>query len=215
MDQVRILEIPIELLLEHPENSNLMNAETAQKLRRHIEQTGRYEPLTVRPHPSEEGKFQVINGHNRLKVLRTLKFEKANCVVWNLDEQQARLYLATLNRLSGKDIPERRAALLDNLFQSFDVDDLTLLLPDDKKQIEQLERLAHLELDKLSEQRTIGEEFEVPVMLSFTLDEPEAKELNLALDFVINKEKRNLSRSQALVRLARFYLESHQIPGGV
>ena len=112
MDQVRILEIPIELLLEHPENSNLMNAETAQKLRRHIEQTGRYEPLTVRPHPSEEGKFQVINGHNRLKVLRTLKFEKANCVVWNLDEQQARLYLATLNRLSGKDIPERRAALL-------------------------------------------------------------------------------------------------------
>jgi ParB-like chromosome segregation protein Spo0J len=81
MDQVRILEIPVELLLEHPENSNLMNAETAQKLRRHIEQTGRYEPLTVRPHPSEEGKFQVINGHNRLKVLRTLKFEKANCVV--------------------------------------------------------------------------------------------------------------------------------------
>jgi ParB family chromosome partitioning protein len=170
MDQVRILEIPVELLLEHPENSNLMNAETAQKLRRHIEQTGKYEPLTVRPHPSEEGKFQVINGHNRLKVLRTLKFEKANCVVWNLDEQQARLYLATLNRLSGKDIPERRAALLDNLFQSFDVDDLTLLLPDDKKQIEQLERLAHLELDKLSEHRTIGEEFEVPVMLSFTLD---------------------------------------------
>ena len=195
MDQVRILEIPIELLLEHPENSNLMNAETAQKLRRHIEQTGRYEPLTVRPHPSEEGKFQVINGHNRLKVLRTLKFEKANCVVWNLDEQQARLYLATLNRLSGKDIPKRRAALLDNLFQSFDVDDLTLLLPDDKKQIEQLERLAHLELDKLSEQRTIGEELKVPVMLSFTLDEPEAKELNLALDFVIDKEKRNLSRS--------------------
>ena len=101
------------------------------------------------------------------------------------------------------------------MFQSFDVDDLTLLLPDDKKQIEQLERLAHLELDKLSEQRTIGEEFEVPVMLSFTLDEPESKELNLALDFVINKEKRNLSRSQALVHLARFYLESHQIPVGV
>ena len=79
------------------------------------------------------------------------------------------------------------STLLDNLFQSFDVDDLTLLLPDDKKQIEQLERLAHLELDKLSEHRTIGEEFEVPVMLSFTLDEPESKELILALDFVINK----------------------------
>ncbi len=209
MNQIRIHEIPVELLLEHPENSNFMNAETAQKLRRHIEQTGRYEPLTVRPHPSEEGKFQVINGHNRLRVLRALKFEKANCIVWNLDDQQTRLYLATLNRLSGKDVPERRAALLDNLFQSFDVDDLTLLLPDDKKQIEQLERLAHLELDELSGQGTVKEELKVPVMLSFTLDEPEAKELNLALDLVINKEERNLSRGQALVRLARFYLNNH------
>jgi hypothetical protein len=214
MDQVKIQEIPIERLLEHPENSNFMNAETAQKLRRHIKQTGRYEPLTVRPHPSEKGKFQVINGHNRLRVLRILKFEKANCVVWNLDEQQTWLYLATLNRLSGKDIPERRAALLDNLFQSFDVDELTLLLPDDKKQIEQLERLAHLELNDFSERRTFGEELKVPVMLSFTLDEPEAKELNLALDLVIRKEKGNLSRSQALVRLACFYLKNYEVSTG-
>ena len=64
MNRVKIQEIPTGLLLEHPENSNFMNADTAQKLRRHIERTGRYEPLTVRPHPSEEGKFQVINGHN-------------------------------------------------------------------------------------------------------------------------------------------------------
>jgi len=214
MRDVGILEIPIELLLEHPENSNFMNAETTKKLRRHIEQTGRYEPLTVRPHPSDEGKFQVINGHNRLRVLHALKYKKVNCVVWNMDEQQARLYLATLNRLSGKDIPERRAALLDNLFKSLDVDELALLLPDDKKQIEQLERLVHIELDGLSEQRTIGKELKVPVMLSFTLDDSDAKELNLALDLVINKENRKLSRNQALARLAHFYLNSHEVPIG-
>lgn len=214
MNQVRIQEIPVELLLEHPENSNFMNAETAQKLRRHIEQTGRYEPLIVRPHPGEEGKFQVVNGHNRLRVLRSLKFEKANCVVWDLNDQQARLYLATLNRLSGKDVPERRATLLDNLLQSFDINELTSLLPDDKKQIEQLERLSHLELDELSEQRTIREEFKVLVMLNFILDESEAKELNLALDLVLNKEAENISRSQALVRLARFYLKNYQVPTG-
>ena len=63
MDDAKIQEIQIELLLEHPENSNFMNAETARKLRHHVERTGRYEPLTVRPHPYEEGKFQVINGH--------------------------------------------------------------------------------------------------------------------------------------------------------
>ena len=207
MNRVKIREIPTELLLEHPENSNFMNAETAQKLRRHIERTGRYEPLTVRPHPSEEGKFQVINGHNRWRVLRTLNFPMANCVVWNLDDDQTRLYLATLNRLSGNEIPERRAALLDNLLTTFDINELTALLPDDRKQIEELERLAHLEMDEAIERTIPEEKLEVPVILSFMLGEAGAKEINLALDLITNSVGGELPRGQALARLARFYLE--------
>ncbi len=199
-------EIPLNLLLEHPENSNFMKAETAQKLRRHIEKTGRYEPLTVRQHPSEEGHFQVINGHNRLRVLRALKFQNAHCIVWNLDDQETRLYLTTLNRLSGQDVPETRAILLDNLLQSFDIDELTALLPDDKKQMEQLERLTHLESDRLSETVIAKDTLKIGVIISFMLDESEAKELNLALDLVLNVEEGFLSRSQALVYLVRFYL---------
>jgi hypothetical protein len=214
MNQVSIQEIPVELLLEHPENSNFMNAQTAQKLRRNIEQTGRYEPLTVRPHPGEEGKFQVINGHNRLRVLRVLKLEKANCVVWNLNDQQTRFYLATLNRLSGKDIPERRATLLDNLLQSFDIDELASLLPDDKKQIEQLKQLSHLDFDELFGHRTIREVLRIPVMLNYVLDESEAKELNLALDLVLNRETAIHSRSQALVHIAHCYLKNYQCSSG-
>ena len=101
-------EIAVESLVRHPENSNHMSAETLGKLRRHIERTGRYEPLTVRPHPREAGKFEVLNGHNRLRVLRAIGHKSARCVVWDVDDDQARLYLATLNRLAGSDIPERR-----------------------------------------------------------------------------------------------------------
>jgi ParB-like chromosome segregation protein Spo0J len=43
-----------------------MPAEMLRKLRRNIERMGRYEPLTVRPHPWGEGKYQVIIGHNRI-----------------------------------------------------------------------------------------------------------------------------------------------------
>ena len=167
MNQVLIQEIPIELLREHPENSNFMNAPTAQKLRRHIEQTGRYEPLTVRPHPVEEGKFQVINGHNRLRILRALEYQNVNCIVWKLDDQQTRLYLATLNRLSGQDIPERRAILLDNLLHSFDIDELEFLLPDDRKQIEQLERLAHFEIKGFSADCNNKDNLKVPFIIDF------------------------------------------------
>ena len=206
MDYAKIQEIPTELLLEHPENSNFMNAETARKLRRHIEGTGRYEPLTVRPHPSEEGKFQIINGHNRLRVLRALNYQTAHCVVWNLDDDKTRLYLATLNRLSGNEVPERRAALLNNLLQAFDLDELTALLPDDKKQIEKLKRLSSLEPDEIIT-RTSGEEkLAIPVIITFMVEESEAKEVNLALDLILKAEEEELSRGQALVYLARFYL---------
>jgi hypothetical protein len=69
-----------------------------------------------------------------------------------------------------------------------------------------LERLAHLELDDLTKQAIPEERFEVPVILSFMLEEPEAKEVNLALDLILNTGKEKLSRSQALAHLARFYL---------
>ena len=214
MEQITYRDIPLPLLMPHPENSNFMDVETTKKLRRHIERTGRYEPLTVRPHPSEEGKFQVINGHNRLRVLCALNYRTVHCVVWNLDDDQTRLYLATLNRLSGGDVPERRAALLENLLTTFDINELIALLPDDRKQIEELKRLSHIELDELSPQTMTEERFSVPVILDFLLEESEAKEVNLALDLILNREKKGISRSQALVCLARFYLRCRQEPTG-
>ncbi|MBI4337879.1 MAG: ParB N-terminal domain-containing protein [Chloroflexi bacterium] len=203
--QLALQDIPIELLEPHPENSNLMSTETLQKLRRHIERTGMYEPLTVRPHPWKEGRFQVINGHNRLRVLRVLNYELAHCVVWNLDDEQARLYLATLNRLSGADLPERRAALLESLLSSFPVDELSLLLPDDKKQLEELEKLSRLDPEDVVRRTTREEKFQVPVILTFMLEAAEAREVNLALDVILNSEKGTLSRGQALVRLAHLH----------
>jgi ParB-like chromosome segregation protein Spo0J len=208
-EQITYRDIPLPLLVPHPENINHMNAETTQKLRKHIEQTGRYEPLIVRPHPGEEGKFQVINGHNRLRVLRVLNYQTAYCVVWNLDDDQTRLYLATPDRLSGSDVPERRAALLENLLATFETSELTALLPDDRKQIEELKRLSRIGLDELTLRTITEERFAVPVILDFLLEESEAKEVNLALDLILSREKREISRSQALVYLARFYLRQY------
>ena len=45
-----IREIELGLLRPHPEQCNYMKPEMLRKLRRHIEETGNYEPLTVRPH---------------------------------------------------------------------------------------------------------------------------------------------------------------------
>jgi ParB-like chromosome segregation protein Spo0J len=200
-------DILIDRLVPHPENSNRMSADMLTKLRRHIERTGRYEPLTVRPHPSLEGKYEVLNGHNRLRVLRAIGRESARCSVWDVDDAQARLYLATLNRLAGSDVPERRATLLESLLGTFDVAELSTLLPDDRGQIEELERLSRLEPEDLvSTSASEKQESQVPVILDFVLEEAQAKEVNLALDMIRASAEERISASQALVGLARFYL---------
>lgn len=55
-------------------------------------------------------------------------------------------------------------------------------------------------------QSATGEKFTVTVILDFILEESEAKEVNLALDLILNQEKKELSRGQALLYLAHFYL---------
>jgi len=207
-------EIQISLLLPHPENCNYMDANTLEKVKRHIMRTGNYEPLTVRPHPVENGKFQVINGHHRLKVLKDLGHETVACTIWNIDDDQTRLYLATLNRLAGKDIPERRAYLLEQLLQSFAIEDLSGLLPESQKELEELTRLAEMEVERFirKDMPSLNFELDIPVMLSFMFSEPEASRLNAALDYIVADEK-GLSRGGALLRMAQFYLEYRQVQG--
>ncbi len=208
-------EIALENLVPHPENSNHMSAETLRKLRRHIERTGRYEPLTVRPHSHGQGKFEVLNGHNRLRVLRAIGHKFARCVVWEVDDEQARLYLATLNRLAGSEIPERRAVLLESLLATFDTEELSLLLPDDKGQLEELRRLSRLDIEEIVPPgQTEKAPALIPVILEFLLDEAAASEVNLALDLVQRSGDEDPSRSRALLQLARYYLDQRQPAGG-
>ena len=64
--------IPLDDLLAHPLNSNVMPPDLQAKLRVHIKRTGRYPFLVVRPHPGGGGKYQVLDGHHRVAILRDL-----------------------------------------------------------------------------------------------------------------------------------------------
>jgi hypothetical protein len=59
--------------------------------------------------------YQVLDGHHRWEALRRLGRDTAACVVWDVDDAEALLLLATLNRLQGRDDPRKRAELLEKL----------------------------------------------------------------------------------------------------
>jgi len=123
-----------------------MTERLLNKLEGHIANTGRYPPIIVRPIPGcRDDSYQVLDGHHRLEVLKRLNHTHADCLVWEADEEEALILLATLNRLQGEDDPRKRASLINHLSKRHDPTQLTKLLPE---RVEQVKRLMELGLPK-------------------------------------------------------------------
>ena len=234
--------IPLDALEPHPENSNRMPLPLLEKLKGHIRRTGLYEPLVVRP-LSHDGRYQILNGHHRARALRELGHIHARCDVWEVDDAEARLLLATLNRLEGRDDPSARALLVSRLAEgrsaAFDrtqaalsmaerAEDLARLLPEPPDAVERLLRLAQPPPAPLAPEAL--EPIARPMM--FFLTEEQHALVSEALGEIHKRGARHaelgtkttttsvpgselrvprLSRSDALERLALWYLESRNL----
>ena len=136
-----IESIALDKLIAHPNNPNRMSKVNFAKLVRNIERTGRYEPLIVRPCPEKTGYFQIINGHHRCHALAKLGYKTADCIVWDIDDEETDILLATLNRLGGSDELGKKLKLFERLNKRLEAGRLAKLLPQTAKQIERLNNL--------------------------------------------------------------------------
>jgi len=179
-DRSTIQLIALDRLIAHPDNPNRMSSSNFTKLVRNIEQTGRYEPLIVRPYREKprhsrqgraaprhcertkasvsgndnenqesriehRGRFQIINGYHRWQALRQLGYKRADVIVWDVDDDQADVLLATLNRLAGSDELSRKISLLKKLSKKMNARELSKLIPQTPGQIK---RLVNLRIPK-------------------------------------------------------------------
>jgi len=202
--------LAVELLVPHPLNANVLPEDLREKLAAHIRSTGRYPHLIVRPHPKQEGRFEVLDGHHRLLVLKELGHADARCDVWDVNDREARLLLATLNRLEGQDLPIRRAQLIHELLGEMNLSDLAGLLPETDKQIEELHALLEFPADDVAamlDAEAQESEKVLPRVISFvvTPDQEQVIEqaVELASDGVAGRDR----KARGLANLAKGFLE--------
>ena len=198
----KIRHIPLEKLIAHPDNPNRMSRANFAKLMRHLKQTGCYEPLVVRPHPQKRGCFQIINGHHRCEALRKLGHRTAQAVVWNVTDEQTDVLLATLNRLRGRDILDRKLAILRRLSSKRCCRDLAKLLPATKGQLERL--TGRVPLARKRQQK--AKAFAVPVV--FFVSEAQQQRIEEALSqaaIPAEVTTRAARRAAALTDIAQQY----------
>ena len=205
----KIRHVPVDKLVPHADNPNRMSRANFNKLVHHIERTGRYEPLVVRRCPDRPGSFQIINGYHRCEALRRLGHRTAEVVVWDIDDEQTSLFLATLNRLNGRDTLDKKLTLLRRLSARMPVAALAKLLPQTRGQ---LERLTHRQpLARV----TPSPSSPLAVPLVFFVDEAQKHAIEEAIVRVatgLPQEKRRAAqRATALMTIVQFFLDCDRL----
>ncbi|MHC4519886.1 MAG: ParB/RepB/Spo0J family partition protein [Planctomycetota bacterium] len=163
----KVRQIALDKLLAHPDNPNRMSRANFAKLVRHIKRTGQYEPLVVRPHPHQRGRFQIINGQHRCQALDRLGHKTAQAVVWNVNDEQTDMLLTTLNRLGGRDMLDKKLAILRRLSRRRPARDLAKLLPQTRGQLERLVGLRPLATPAIKD----SEAFAMPLVFFVSRDQ--------------------------------------------
>lgn len=202
-------QIPIDDLRSHPLNSNVMPEDLRAKLAAHIKQSGRYPMVIVRPHPDQPGAFQILDGHHRVEVLRELGHADIRCDVWAVDDREAKLLLATLNRLQGQDAPIRRAQLLHELLGEMSLGDLAGLLPETDKQIEELHALLEFPADEIAAMLAADAEEQekvLPRVITFVVSADQEEVINTAIEKASDGTPGRDRKAKGLVHLAEHFL---------
>ena len=136
---MKVIEIRLSDLREAPWNPNVMDPDMTKHLKEAIKQFGLVENLVVRP--IEDETYQVLSGNQRLKAINDLGYEKAPCVVVELDDARAMLLAQALNQIQGEDDPGLRAELMRNVLSDLTEEDVLAVLPET---VESLRELASL-----------------------------------------------------------------------
>lgn len=173
-----MIEIPLDQLRGRADNANIMPEALLVKLARHIERTDRYPHLIVRPMSGEPEAYEILDGHHRADALRRLNRTSARCEVWEVDDDEALVLLATLNRLQGRDDVLKRADLLEALRQRLGEERLPQWLPEDTERIERL-RQTRLAPPPPAPSIAAGE---WPGAITFFLTGPQAQRLKERLE---------------------------------
>jgi ParB/RepB/Spo0J family partition protein len=203
-----IVTIEIEKLMAHPDNPNRMSQGNFAKLVRNIKRTGRYEPIVVRPHPQKKDCFEIINGHHRCWAMAKLGYKEADCVVWEVDDEEADILISTLNRLCGTDDLGKKLAILKRMSKRMEAGELSKILPQTKKQIQ---GLVNFKLPARLGQVTSGELLIVsrnPMVFFLTDEQKGVVEEALSAVEADDEKTKAIRKANALTYIAKSFLDN-------
>jgi ParB-like chromosome segregation protein Spo0J len=159
--------------------------------------------------------FQIINGHHRWQALKELGYKTADAVVWDINDQETDIMLATLNRLTGSDVLEKKLALLKRLNNTAfggKTSELAKLLPQTASQIKRLTKFNIFDCRKAIDNyksQTLNP------MVFFLKDEQQAvleKAMSAAMSRIEENRSKAIKNAAVLTYIAQNFIKSLDLP---
>lgn len=112
--------VDVERLVPNTWNHNQMDPVAYKKLKgwltRSLKKSGRIAlPVVVRTHPTEKGKYQIIDGEHRWRAVGEIGETKVDVHIYECDDIDARMLTDALNYIRGTPDQDREAAYLQDL----------------------------------------------------------------------------------------------------
>lgn len=219
-----IQQLSYALLQRDPRNPNRMPPERYDAMKRHVQASGRCPVPLVRqlPHTSKfftrggpAAQYMLLDGHHRVSALMDLGFETGPVDVWGeMPDDEAGVYLLTLNRNVGEDDPMRRAELFHDVGSSLDMKVIAGIVPESFDEITSLIEMRAVALD-IAPPEVFGEPEgdaapvlgdETAIQQAFTLYPGQHKLVNMALLHLQQTMEGKNKPARALEELATEFL---------
>ena len=146
------------------------------------------------------------------EALAELGYKTADCIVWDVDDEQTDVLLATLNRLGGSDRLGKKLKLLKRLNRKMAAPDLAKLVPQTAKQIE---RLVNLKMPA-APSKINARCFANPLV--FFVNDSQKQQIERALSLVEEpkqKMTKAAKRAAALAHIAQYFFNIKRLKRGV
>ena len=135
-----LVELPTASISAPSWNANELDANMRSNLREAIKRFSFLVPIVVRG--LNQGAYETIGGAQRLGVLKEMGVDMVPCVVVSANDTKARLIAQSLNQISGKDNPGRKAELVRHLLAHMPEEEIIAVLPETSESLNALANLG-------------------------------------------------------------------------
>ena len=195
-----MVDIPTDDIDPDPANPNTVSGKLMDALRADIVERGFVQPVLVRPY---KGRYRIIDGEHRWRVLKEAGAETVPCVVDDAGEDDARLRLLTMNRLRGEFAPVKLAKVLAKLAEQMDEQELADRLGMEEEEYESIRAVeeAGQDVDERLAAALMQEAQSAPEVLTWSFEPGIAEQVEKAIQAEI--EAGRSTRAEALIALLK------------